>query len=101
MYNVVSGARGREGEGFRGSKRMQEEARGYQEDSKGQEGQEELEDSEGAETRRGRRLGILRIGGHGMPCLYRRVLSVSRFDFVESAHARHNQSYFASALAHL
>ena len=58
MYNVVSGARGRERdlEETRGSKRMQEDARGARGSKRSQEepeGQEEAEDSEEPEGAEG------------------------------------------------
>ena len=103
MYNIVSGARGRERdlEDARGCKRSQEEPRGLRgtRGTRGTRGPRGVGRAEGAEgaggggrAEEGGRprgfgdggglgvLGILRIGGHCMPCPYRRVLSVSRFD---------------------
>ena len=67
MYNVVSG--GREGEGedleeARGSKRMQEDARG----ARGTRGAGRAGGAGGGGVFGV--FGILRIGGHGMPCPY-------------------------------
>ena len=66
MYNVVSGGRGRERdlEEARGSKRMQEDARG----TRGTRGTRGVGGAGGGGVFGV--FGILRIGGHGMPCPY-------------------------------